>query len=85
MILLDRNNHPQNTVYYLSAVIYGYLKKNRSLGLIDLYKEISEKILKQKINFEFLLLAVDFLYLIEKVNVNDKGDIYVYKKYKDNK
>ena len=53
MILLDRNNQPKNTVYYLSAVIYGYLKKNGSIGLIDLYKRISNKVLKRKLNFEF--------------------------------
>ena len=85
MILLDRNNQPKNTVYYLSAVIYGYLKKNGSIGLIDLYKRISNKVLKRKLNFEFFSLAVDFLFLIDKVDVNNKGDIYVYKKDKDNK
>lgn len=85
MILLDRNNQPKNTVYYLSAVVYVYLRQNGNLGLIDLYKKISNTVLKRKLNFEIFSLAIDFLFLIGKVNVNKKGDIYVYKKDKNHK
>lgn len=85
MILLDRNNQPKNTVYYLSAVVYGYLRQNGNVGLIDLYEKISNTVLKRKLNFEIFSLAIDFLFLIGKVNVNNKGDIYVYKKDKNNK
>lgn len=85
MILLDRNNQPKNTVYYLSAVVYVYLRQNGNLGLIDLYEKISNTVLKRKLNFEIFSLAIDFLFLIVKVNVNKKGDIYVYKKDKNHK
>lgn len=85
MILLDRNNQPKNTVYYLSAVVYVYLRQNGNVGLIDLYEKISNTVLKRKLNFEIFSLAIDFLFLIGKVNVNKKGDIYVYKKDKNHK
>lgn len=86
MILLDRNNQPKNTVYYLSAVVYVYLRQNgNNVGLIDLYEKISNTVLKRKLNFEIFSLAIDFLFLIGKVNVNKKGDIYVYKKDKNHK
>ncbi|AFS40248.1 MULTISPECIES: ABC-three component system middle component 6 [Leuconostoc gelidum group] len=84
MLLLDINNNPDNTIYYLAATIYGFLNKNDGLDYIELYSEISQKILAKKINFEFFSLALDFLFLLDKVDVDEKGALHVYKKLKNN-
>lgn len=78
MILLDKNNKPTNTVYYISAVIYTYLSKHGNKGLISLYNGICKSVLHHEVNFTFFLLAIDFLFLVDKININKKGDLYVY-------
>ncbi len=84
MILLDKNNKPQNTVYYLAAISYGYLQQNGNIGLTDLYKELSQKIVHAKIDFNFFALGIDFLFLLDKINVNERGDLYVFKRASHN-
>ncbi|MEK1478832.1 hypothetical protein HC007_00605 [Limosilactobacillus fermentum] len=54
MILLDKNNKPQNTVYYLAAISYGYLRQNGNIGLTALYKALSSKKLIAKLILIFL-------------------------------
>ncbi|MBB1070579.1 hypothetical protein H5S40_10525 [Limosilactobacillus sp. RRLNB_1_1] len=78
MILLDKNNKPTNTVYYISAVVYTYLSEHDNIGLTSLYNQVCESVLRHKVNFTFFLLAIDFLFLINKINIDEKGDLYVY-------
>lgn len=79
MILLDKNNKPQNTVYYLAAISYGYLKQNGNIGLTALYKALSSKKINSKINFNFFILGIDFLFMLDKINIDKRGDLYVSK------
>lgn len=79
MILLDRNNKPQNTVYYLAAISYGYLQQNGNTGLNDLYRALSSKSINAKIDFNFFALGIDFLFLLDKINIDERGDLYVSK------
>ena len=79
MILLDRNNKPQNTVYYLAAISYGYLQQNGNTGLNDLYRALSSKSINAKIDFNFFTLGIDFLFLLDKINIDERGDLYVSK------
>lgn len=65
MLILDRNNEPTSTVYYLAASIYGYLKTYNGIDASSLYQKI-------------LLMALDFLYLMDCVTVDKKGDLHVH-------
>lgn len=78
MILLDRNNKPENTVYYLAALSYGFISKNKGLDYSELYEKLSEKNNHKDINFEFFSLALNFLFLVDKISVDEKGGLYVY-------
>lgn len=40
MLILDRNNEPTSTVYYLAASIYGYLKTYNGIDASSLYQKI---------------------------------------------
>ena len=39
MLILDRNNEPTSTVYYLAASIYGYLKTYNGIDASSLYQK----------------------------------------------
>lgn len=77
MILLDKNNSPENTVYYIAAVVHGFLAEHPRTSFSDLFSELQEAVYHRKISFEFVVLAVDFLYLLGKVTINKEGDLSV--------
>lgn len=74
-MLIDKDSKPQDTIFYLSAQLLSEIKRrNRvKLALIeDLYGEINEKQPYFKYN-----LALDFLYLIDKVKIEGGDLVYV--------
>lgn len=75
MILLDKNSSPQNTVFYLSSIIYGVMIDKNGIDSIQLYNEINQK-LNEKVNFTTFILAIDFLFLLDMLDVSAEGDIY---------
>ena len=78
MLLLDRNNQPTSTVYYLAASIYDYLKTHNSIDASNLYQKITADFISRKVNYDFFLMALDFLYLMDRVTVDKKGDLHVH-------
>lgn len=78
MLLLDVNNKPQNTVFYLSIVIYSIIIRYGKIDYAELYEELSY-LEGKKVNIEFFSLALDFLFLLNKLRVDNKGDLYVFK------
>lgn len=79
MLLLDRNNEPTSTVYYLAASAYGYLKGHAGTDASNLYEHINH-VAGKKVNYDFYLMALDFLYLMGCVDVDGKGGMHVHKK-----
>jgi len=79
MLFLDRNTTPENTIYYLSGMVDALVKQNNGIDIIGLY----QKLLKERrnsVNFDFFMLALDFLFLVERIKIDSKGGIYnVYK------
>ncbi|WP_269789192.1 ABC-three component system middle component 6 [Streptococcus mitis] len=75
MILLDKNSSPQNTVFYLSSIIYGVMIDKNRIDSIQLYNEVNQK-LNEKVNFTTFILAIDFLFLLDMFDVSAEGDIY---------
>ncbi|MDR2833281.1 MAG: hypothetical protein LBV67_06175 [Streptococcaceae bacterium] len=78
MLLLDLNNEPTNTVYYLAAITHGFLLVNDGLDYSELYKKMSEDIFDHDVNFEHFSLGLNFLFLLDKINVDKKGGLHVY-------
>ncbi|WP_248621991.1 ABC-three component system middle component 6 [Enterococcus cecorum] len=73
MLLLDKNAEPKKTVFYLSAIVHGLLSK-RIVNIEDLYMELQKEI-EDELNYDLFILALDFLFLLDKIRVNDEGDI----------
>lgn len=77
-MLIDKDSKPQETILYLSAQILSKLKEIGSINLAqidNLYKEINEKQPYFKFN-----LAINFLYLIDKIKIEGGDLVYVSKK-----
>ncbi|MCT4389015.1 hypothetical protein DQM09_08720 [Leuconostoc mesenteroides subsp. mesenteroides] len=79
MLLLDKNTLPENTVYYVSAKILDIFKyfNDSDLDYDTLFFEIN-KDSASSVSNEVFTLALDFLYLVNKISVNEKGKIYVH-------
>lgn len=52
MLILDRNNEPTSTVYYLAASIYGYLKTYNGIDASSLYQKIMTNFIGKKVNYD---------------------------------
>lgn len=78
MLLLDVSKEPTNTVYYISAVSYGILKDNDGLDCSSLYKAVAEKIMRPQLNYDFFVMSLDFLFLLDKVMVDNRGELHVH-------
>ncbi|MFU1796435.1 ABC-three component system middle component 6 [Paenibacillus azoreducens] len=80
-MLIDKDSKPKDTVLYLSTQL---LKKIKSQGRIELasleslYHEVDDKQPLFKYN-----LALNFLFLIDKVNVEGGELVYVSEKNED--
>lgn len=79
MLLLDRNNEPTNTVYYLAAVSYARLEEIKQSTASSLYSYLSTNIIKFNVNYEFFIMALDFLFLLDKIDADKEGVLHVSK------
>lgn len=76
LILLDRGNDPQKTVLYLASLVLKIIKNSESkMDLKDLHDAIMSE-LGSDINQDSFSFAIDFLYLIAKLDVDEKGRFY---------
>jgi hypothetical protein len=71
-VLLPDNIHPEMSIYYNGALVLNILKESQKLELLELYDNVKKK---YNISFPMLVLSLDWLYLIDIVNSNDKGEI----------
>ncbi|RRF98422.1 MAG: hypothetical protein DUD39_09680 [Coriobacteriaceae bacterium] len=78
MLLLDRNNEPTSTVYYLAAESYDYLKQSDGADALTVYRHLDDGRAGKKLNYDFYLMAIDFLYLIDKLSVDERGGLHVH-------
>ncbi|WP_416335959.1 ABC-three component system middle component 6 [Bifidobacterium dentium] len=78
MLLLDRNNEPTSTVYYLAASVYDYIGKHDVVDASNLYQGVMIDFVGRKVSYDFFLMALDFLYLLDCVAVDEKGGLHVH-------
>jgi len=72
IMLLPDNIHPDNSIYYNGAFVIESLKKETSYKMLDLYQEVKTK---KQMSFSVFILCLDWLYLLEVVKFNFKGEI----------
>ena len=78
MLLLDRNNEPASTVYYLAASVYDYIGIHEGVDASNLYQRVMTDFAGREVSYDFFLMALDFLYLLDRVAVDEKGGLHVH-------
>lgn len=78
MLLLDRNNEPTSTVYYLAASVYDYASKHDGIDASSLYQGVMVDSVGKNVSYDFFLMALDFLYLLNRISVDERGGLHVH-------
>lgn len=71
MLIIDENSKPIDTIYYTAGCIMQCLKKESS-ETDEIYNNIRRNF-NENLDFSTYLLALNFLFLIDKVMVDEKG------------
>ena len=71
-MLLPDNIHPKNSIYYNGALVLDVMQQYKRLSIVDLFLKLQEK---ETITFPVLVLCLDCLYLIDTVEVDNKGEV----------
>lgn len=71
-MLLPDNMQPELSIYYNGALVLKELKEVGSLPVIDLYQNVKNK---NEMSFSVFILCLDWLYLIDVAQINERGDI----------
>lgn len=69
-MLLPDNIHPEDSLYYIGSKVLKELKLYREKNILEVYATIKEI---DNISFSVFVLTLDWLYLIEAVEVDEKG------------
>ncbi|WP_353056413.1 ABC-three component system middle component 6 [Exiguobacterium sp. MER 193] len=73
-MLIDKDSKPTDTVFYLSVKLNNEIKSQGKIKISELEK-LYEKIDAKQPHYKFVL-ALDFLYLLSKIQI--KGDDLLY-------
>lgn len=71
-MLLPDNIHPELSIYYNGALILKELRKRNQQTIMNLYAQIRNG---TNMSFSTFILCLDWLYLIEMAEVNERGII----------
>jgi hypothetical protein len=79
MLLIDEDNEPAKSIYFLGSKVIRALVESH-FGVIDtnfLFRALNEDIADSgsKVSYDYFLLTLDWLFLLEKIDLNDKGDV----------
>ncbi len=69
-MLLPDNIHPELSIYYNGALVLRELKKEDHRKILDLYNSLK---LMCGMSFAVFLLCIDWLYLIQAAEIDEKG------------
>lgn len=72
IMLLPDNMQPELCIYYNGALTLKELKETGKQSIVVLYQKINEK---SGMSFSTFILCLDWLYLINVAQVNEKGEI----------
>ena len=71
-MLLPDNIHPELSIYYNGALVLDELQKNNSQSILQLFSKMK---INTDMSFPVFILCLDWLYLINAAQVNERGDI----------
>lgn len=77
MLLLDENNLPTNSVFYLASESFDYLIEAVAAFPSEILEMLESEASSDNINADFFAMAIDFLFLLGLVDVDKDGRLYV--------
>lgn len=72
-MIINKDVKPNETIFYLSAILNKILKNN-PLNTTNLYSELCKDV-QFTVDYQVFILSINFLFLIKKIMINEKGDI----------
>lgn len=74
-LIIDSNQHPEKNLYFIGAKLIELLSKDssKSPDVYQLHTSYNKK--NTKISLDYLLLGLDWLYLLGLTEVDDSGRI----------
>lgn len=74
LVIIDSDQHPEKNLYFIGAKIIELLSKNRKRAdVYQLHNDYNKK--NTQISLDYLLLGLDWLYLLGVTEVDEKGRI----------
>ena len=71
MLMPTKIVKPVDSLFSISAYIVNILQELQSISIDELYEEVNKKYYK-KITFEQLLLSLNFLFIVNKVELKNE-------------
>lgn len=71
-MLLPDNIHPELSIYYNGALILDELQHNNGQSILQLFSKMKTK---TDMSFPTFVLCLDWLYLINAAEINERGDV----------
>ena len=71
-MLIPDNIHPEHTIYYNGAFVLKTLQKYHAGDIFDLFENT---IKEHKMSMPIFILCIDWLFLLNLININDKGQL----------
>ena len=73
-MIISQDTHPTKNLYYIGFLLIEIIQKyNNNISSHDLFSELNQK---QEISYSMFILSLDWLFLLELVNI-DHDDIKI--------
>lgn len=70
-MIIDRDSRPKDTIYYISGCIMSVLQTKETE--VDSLFELTRDQYNELLDYYIFLLALNFLYLTEKIEISEGG------------
>ncbi|MCZ0933426.1 MAG: hypothetical protein OXJ52_09800 [Oligoflexia bacterium] len=76
-MIIDSDKHPEQNLFFIGARLIECIKKSKKLEIeIEILLEDYNNHYK-KISIDYLLLGLDWLYILGFIDINEKGNICI--------
>ncbi|WP_407371122.1 ABC-three component system middle component 6 [Carnobacterium sp.] len=76
-ILINLDAKPNDSIYYISACILEEVEKTSN---VEKLFNIMQSTYNETLTYHDYMLSLNFLFLLGKLSINERGDLFVYKK-----
>lgn len=73
-MIINRDEKPKNTIYYIAACIFDVITVNNISDTTKIFDYMTYE-LNLEINYQNFLLSLNFLFLIGRIEINEQGEI----------